>query len=313
MYNTPFDDAYKTIQEKYPSLLIPLVNEQFHTKYELSEPVVNLGQESHGVDGTIIADSVFRIRNRVYHVECQSNPDGTIVIRMLEYDFYIALKEAVKDADGFYHVRMPQSCILYLRHNSDTPKEEAVILEFANGEKIIYRVPVIKAQEYSVDEIFKKNLLILLPFYVLRYEKERKVLEFDEAALDAVTAEYQRIIEFCESLVTRRDIDGKRIAAELEILMKRITDYIFRKHSVVQQRIGGTIMGGTAWKTLGEELDELKQANAELERDKMEWERDKIEWERGKCVLRLLLSGKTKEEVARIENVSIEEIEALLK
>ena len=67
MNNTPFDDVYKTIQEKFPRLLIPLVNEQFHTNYALTEEIINLGQEFHQLNGVVVTDSVFRICNQLYH------------------------------------------------------------------------------------------------------------------------------------------------------------------------------------------------------------------------------------------------------
>lgn len=318
MNNTPFDDAYKTIQEKFPSLLIPLVNEQFHTKYGFGEPIVNLGQETHKKNGKVIADSVFGIRKRAYHVECQSNPDGTISIRMLEYDFYIAMKNVRRDEHGIYHVKLPRSCILYLRHKENTPDEETIELESADGKKLIYRVPVIKAQKYSIDEIFEKDLLILLPFYILRYED---AINNEETgwALDAAVQEYKRIIEICENIEHRTDIDGKRIAAELEILMKRTNDYVFRNHNIARQRIGGVIMGGTAWKTLGEEIDELKEANATLEQKfqkleitNQELEASSQEKDRINRILKLLLSGKSKEDISKMEHLSIEEINKLI-
>ena len=37
-----------------------------------------------------ITDSAIRIRGSLYHLECQSNPDGSMVLRMVEYDFHIA-------------------------------------------------------------------------------------------------------------------------------------------------------------------------------------------------------------------------------
>lgn len=313
MYNTPFDDAYKTIQEKIPQLLIPLVNEQFQTNYEFGEPIINLGMESHTREGTIVADSVFRIGTRTYHVECQSNPDGTIAIRMLEYDFYIALKDARKGRDGVYHVQMPGSGILYLRHNQDTPDEVVTELEMADGTKIRYRVPIIKVQDYSLEDIFEKNLFIMLPFYIMRYEQERDTLEEGGPQLEQLALEYEKIIEYCENFVFMQGTEGTRIVAELEIIMKRISDYIFRNHSLAQLRIGGIIMGGTAWKTLGEEMEELREDIAELERDKQELEQDNKEKGRSVRILKLLLSGKDKEEVAQMESVSMEELEELIK
>ena len=37
-----------------------------------------------------------------------------------------------------------------------------------------YTVPVIKVQEYTKSVIFQKKLFFLLPFYIMRYEKEKE-------------------------------------------------------------------------------------------------------------------------------------------
>lgn len=35
----------------------------------------------------------------------------------------------------------------------------------------MYRVPTVKMADYTAESIFEKNLLMLLPFYIMRYEK----------------------------------------------------------------------------------------------------------------------------------------------
>ncbi len=55
----------------------------------------------------------------------------------------------------------PHSAVLYLRHNNDTPDNMTVIIKTPGGE-ISYKVPVIKMQKYSLEEIFKKNLLFTI-------------------------------------------------------------------------------------------------------------------------------------------------------
>ena len=42
----------------------------------------------------MVTDSIIRIGNHIYHLECQSSKDETMVIRMFEYDISIALEHA---------------------------------------------------------------------------------------------------------------------------------------------------------------------------------------------------------------------------
>lgn len=43
-----------------------------------------------------------------------------------------------------------------------------------SGKKVLYEVPTVQVQNFSKEDMFKKRLLILIPFYVLRYEKDIK-------------------------------------------------------------------------------------------------------------------------------------------
>ncbi len=56
----------------------------------------NEGHE--GSLGTNISDSVFRIEDVTYHLECQSTHDASMVVRMIEYDLSTALQDAPEKA-----------------------------------------------------------------------------------------------------------------------------------------------------------------------------------------------------------------------
>ena len=96
MHNTIFDDVFRTMVQKMPKLFIPLINEVFHTDYSENEIFSQLRNEHEEEWGKIISDSIFLIRDKTYHVECQSVDDTTMAIRMVEYDFAIALEQATK-------------------------------------------------------------------------------------------------------------------------------------------------------------------------------------------------------------------------
>ena len=42
--------------------------------------------------GKVITDSIIQIEGHIYHIECQSEKDGNMAVRMMEYDFAIALE-----------------------------------------------------------------------------------------------------------------------------------------------------------------------------------------------------------------------------
>lgn len=84
--NTIFDDVFRTIVQKMPQLVIPLINEVFQTSYPDDVEIMQWRNEQVTKDKKIITDSCLRIGNKVYHIECQSTNDSTMAIRMIEYD-----------------------------------------------------------------------------------------------------------------------------------------------------------------------------------------------------------------------------------
>ena len=94
--NTIFDDVFRTMVEKMTYLVVPLINEVFHTAYPEDVKIVQLRNEHQLEDGEIITDSCLRIGDMLYHIECQSLDDETMAVRMVEYDFAIALEHRKK-------------------------------------------------------------------------------------------------------------------------------------------------------------------------------------------------------------------------
>ena len=91
-----------------------------------------------------------------------------MIVRMFEYDTQIAL-DAGEVVQGTLTVEFPHSAVLYLRHNSRTPDAMTVRIKTPGGE-ISYQVLVMKTQQYTLDEIFEKKLLFLIPFYIFTHE-----------------------------------------------------------------------------------------------------------------------------------------------
>ena len=55
--NTIFDDVFRTMLEKMPVLIIPVINEVFHTSYTKKDEIVQYRNEHHLPSGGITTDS----------------------------------------------------------------------------------------------------------------------------------------------------------------------------------------------------------------------------------------------------------------
>ena len=260
MNNTIFDDVFRTMIEKMPYLAVPLINEVFHTSYPENVPIVQLRNEHQQENGEIITDSCLKIGGKLYHIECQSVDDTTMAIRMIEYDFSIAVENAQKQ-DRIYRMDFPKSCVLYLRSGKNTPDYLEVEMVLPDENILYYRVPTIKMESYTKDSIFEKNLLMLLPFYIMRYEKDIHEMSKNPELFQGLLNEYEEI-----RINLEKELSGAKKAAlymNLNKLIIKIADYICRNEEVVRKGIGG-IMGGKVLELESERIRREAEAGGEI-------------------------------------------------
>ena len=259
MNNTIFDDVFRTMIEKIPQLAIPLINEVFQTSYSEDVEIIQLQNEHHQENGEIITDSCLRIGKKMYHIECQSVDDTTMAIRMIEYDFAIALDSARKYGRR-YRMEFPKSCVLYLRSGKNTPDFLEVEVVFPDGKIQVYRIPTVKLDEYTKDKIFEKNLLMFLPFYIMRYEKEIHKINQDPEKLQSLLDEYEDIRATLEKELT--ETGRAELYTNLNKLITKISDYICRDEDMVRERLGET-MGGKVLELESERLKAIGESIGE--------------------------------------------------
>ena len=251
MNNTLFDDVFRTMIEKMSYLAVPLINEVFHTSYPEDVKITQLRNEHQQKDGEIITDSCLLIGKKMYHIECQSTDDTTMAIRMIEYDFAIAVENAEKQGRR-YRIEFPRSCVLFLRSSGNTPDYLEADVIFPDGKTHVYSIPAIKMADYTKDHIFEKNLLMLLPFYIMRYEKKKHDMRKNLELLQILLDEYDEIRINLEKELTET---GKaELYTNLTKLIVKIADHIFEKEEDIRKGIGD-VMGG---KVLELESERLK-------------------------------------------------------
>ena len=184
--NTAYDDVFRTTVNDCPRLILPVCNELFNSGYTGNEIIVRTENEiflhkQDGIEEKRITDTSLMIKRnpedvgKGYHLECQSTKDGTLIIRMYEYDSQIALKNG-ELAEDTLTVRFPESAIMYLRSDKKTPKSLWMKMETPGG-IVRYSIPIMKIMDYSLDMIFEKELYFIIPFYIFTYEKELRKYE----------------------------------------------------------------------------------------------------------------------------------------
>ena len=306
--NTIFDNVFRTMLEKMPELVVPLINEVFGTNYPADIAVEQQRNEHQTKNGEKITDSRLKIADKIYHIECQSTGDAEMVIRMIEYDFAVSL-ETKQIENGRYKIYFPHFCVLYLRGKGrkDTLGMDIIM---PDGRVIKYELPAIYIERYTQDVIFQKKLLFFLPFYVIRYEKNREDIEKDPEKLQKLLDEYVTISRKLEESLLEK---GKEALYRylVEVIIK-IADYIFsdseKTKKGVDRAMGGEVLELKTDKLINEIRQDVKEeVKAEVKEEIKTETKEKI-------VICMLKRGKsTLEEIAADTQMPIEQVERIKK
>ena len=247
---TIYDDVWRTIVHDFPNLLVAFVNELFVENYS-KEARVEFLQDTHEQkmpDGTVekrITDTYFRIIDKdgtvkKYHLECQSTADSSMLIRLFEYGACIALDDVIQENDSIV-LEFPHAAVLFLRSNRNTPDFMRIELKTPGG-SVDYKIPIAKMQNYTIDFMLNKRLLILLPFYLFVVEKSLKDCEEDSDKLAELLNSLQTIVKGLDALLALGDIDELTRKSILEF-SNMVNIHLAKNYAKVRKG-AENIMGG---------------------------------------------------------------------
>ncbi len=293
-----YDGAFRTILNDCRKLIIPVINEIFREEYTGEEKIEFLPNEhfldqQDEADKERITDTNFRVVGKItkkYHLECESSlPDGKITIRLFEYDAQIALDEG-EVTEETLTVTFPNTAVLYLRNYKKTPDKMKYVIVTPGG-TVKYDIPLMKVQNYTLDDIFEKRLLLLIPFYIFSHEKNFPEYNSNEQKLAKLKSEYRYILERLDE-VEQQGVIGAFDKRTIIELSSDVVKEIAQKYGNVQKGVGD-IMGGALVETSARKL--------------------KNEAKREVAVSLLKMGKLTIEEIAECSELNIVEVEQLAK
>ena len=119
---------------------------------------------------------------------------------------------------------------------------------------------VLKAQQVTSDEMFEERLLMLLPYYLMRYEKALSEIEADEAKTAELLAECARLRSRLEAETL--GAGDSLLYEQLIELIIRVNDHVFSGHDELGREVRSA-MGG-------EVLELMRERSERLEREARE-------------------------------------------
>ena len=246
---TIYDGAFRTILNDCRKLIIPVINEIFGESFTGEEeiqffPNEHFIDQKDEADKERITDTNFTVLGKTqkkYHIECESSlPDGKITIRLFEYDAQIALDEG-EVTEETLTVTFPNTAVLYLRSYKKTPDKMKYVI-ITPGGTVQYDIPIMKVQTYSLDDLFEKRLLLLIPFYIFSHESNFPEYNSNEQKLKELKGEYQIILERLD-ILEQQEIIGAFDKRTIIELSGDVIREIAKKYDNVQKGVGDMMSG----------------------------------------------------------------------
>ncbi len=246
--NTPYDDVYRTMLVEDDELVLPLLNEVFGENYTGEERIVRFSNEHYdiqqgGAGDKRITDSFLEVigqERKRYHCECESSPDGSIIIRMFQYGTQLALVDSVFNGNRL-RVSFPQAAVIFLRSHSNTPDKMEIEIVTPGG-SVSYEVETLKISSYGIRDIFKKKLYFLLPFYIFNLEKKLREYESNPIKRAELSRLYVLIYKRLEKLVLKKQLTAFSLHLIMD-LSNKVVQNLAERYEHVRKDLGG-IMGG---------------------------------------------------------------------
>ena len=222
-----YDKAFKRILTLSEKTVINLINGLFDTDYPTNSKITYNWAEHEDKDlKRTLADSILTINGRdSYHIEAQMTEDEEIVFRFIEYGFGHAFKNRTF-IDGGERMVFPRPCILYLDEGKKdkVPDEYTLIMEFENQGEFEYKVPVVKLQNMSAEELNNKKLIALLPFQLLKLRKKLEKLRTKETL-----EELQRLVADDIIKTIDKNVEMGTLSSTEAFDLKALTTLLYMK------------------------------------------------------------------------------------
>ncbi|MCM1089872.1 MAG: hypothetical protein NC092_13220 [Butyrivibrio sp.] len=261
-----WDEILKAIVDIMPEQLFPLFKEVYGKAYPEGTPITLLSTEtstfwesaeeppsSTFMDIALVVDGT-----DYYHLECQMKNDNEMVIRMFAYDAHFAITHTKNiDADtGDITLRFPRSAVIYPENNSAIPDYLQCHILFQDNSEHIYKIPTIKIQSYSLEEISEKHLTLFLPYKILCFRTQKNLKKLTKKEL---TDYLNEVILILENEVSAGNLTELQCGDYVK-LIHHTAERVFAEHSELQ----GEVDRMTA-RLLKLPSDEYREMKAEYE------------------------------------------------
>ena len=110
------------------------------------------------------------------------------------------------------------------------------------GGNVSFKIPVMKSQKYSIDEIFEKKLYFLIPFVIFSYEKQFRKYNEDKEELAKLLNDYTVLMNRLMEAEEANEISAYTWSM-IRNMSKKVVENIAAKYENVKEGVEA-VMGG---------------------------------------------------------------------
>ena len=116
---------------------------------------------------------------------------------------------------------------------------------FGRSGGVSYQIPVMKTQQYTLDEIFEKRLLFLIPFYIFIHESRFDEYENNAEKRELLKREVMEIMEKLEQMALTGEISEYEKCTIVD-MTRKVVEKITAKYENVRKEVT-SVMGGKGY------------------------------------------------------------------
>lgn len=129
--------------------------------------------------------------------------------------------------------------MLYLRSSREDSREHLIRIVTPSGE-LVYKIPLLRIRNYTIDAIFEKKLWFLIPFYFFNYRMS--CLEQSEAEREDMIQAYHDIFARLGDLVRKGELTEYE-RQSIRSMCGRVAQALAGKYEKVREGVEA-VMGG---------------------------------------------------------------------
>ena len=300
-------------------VLVKLLNGIFNENFNVDEVELTVSNNEFVEDdlGILRGDMFFDILNKnynkaSYHIEFQTKNDNTMIVRMFEYGFKKGkeqLKSFKKYKEEMRTIYFPKQKVIFFEENKNIKNKLKLKIVFPDEQEIIYSVDLIKYWKYSDEELRERKMYPLMPLQLFNLRKELEKAH-NKNDLDKTKELSNKAKELASKLAKESAIlfEADEILGEdfhkMLLAIQNLIEYLNRNY-MNDENIENEVT--TMTKTLYDPEVEKRG----IEKGREEGREEGRKEEKIKIARNMKLSGLDTNTIAKITNLSEDEIDKL--